>query len=299
MKLYFSFLICLVFIHKPIIMANTEIQALELLNTCNDSSLPQKLSLERFATLNGHGYIFWITNPIAQAFIDHAGPQKRFLEIGAGFSQTTQQCLARKVSEYTVNDLSLEHLKILCLHLQKTFGDKTADYLRHLSILPGRVPDVLTVKKDHYDAILLDKVFHFFAPTDAETFLAWAHEALKADGKLYIFTISPYCSGFNVGAVYQEQKEKNDLYPGYIKNVHNYLQASTSTNPNYVIPETTTFFKLEDLIKVLENKGFIVEKTMAARLPRNETPAWIESEEKRCDLIGVIAKKRDGILTTV
>lgn len=265
---------------------------MELLNSCAGIAIPEKISLERVPTSNGHGYIFYITSPVAQEFIDNADATKSFLEIGAGFSKTAEQCLRKGILEYTVNDLSLEHLKIMCVKLEDAFGHHAPEYMSHLNVLPGRAPQALSTKENYYDAILLDKVLHFFSPQESEDFLAWAHSALKVGGRLYIFTISPYCKGYKVDEVYKEQKMKSDYYPGYIENVHNYLKITSTTNPQYAVPQSMIFFMLDDLKNLLESKNFKIEKTFTTQLPRQETPFWIEVSEPQCDLVGIVAQKQ-------
>jgi SAM-dependent methyltransferase len=298
MKKFFPFFFLFVVMRNSTAMQNSEIPALQLLKECAHMAIPEKLLLERYATLNEHGYIFYITSPIAQHFIDDSETHKRFLEIGSGFSQTTEKCLRKGIGEYTANDLSLEHLKILSALLQKAFANQTETHLNKLKLLPGRIPDVLTPKENYYDGILMDKVLHFFTPQDSEKFLAWAHKALKPNGKLYIFTLSPFNTGHdNMAALYQQQKLKTDFYPGYVENVKPYMRISDATNPNYAVPNNRLFFMLEDLKKLLESKNFTIRKTFTTRLPREETPFWVESEEEQCDLVGIIAQKPEHSLT--
>ncbi len=143
MKLFFYFLPILLILKNQ---SNCqEVPALKLLEECTEVIMPEKVSLERFPTLNGYGYIFYITSPIAQAFINEASPHKIFLEIGAGFSQTTQKCLQKGILEYTANDLSLEHLKIMC-SLHTLFGTQSPKYLSYLKFLSGKIPQSLNTK---------------------------------------------------------------------------------------------------------------------------------------------------------
>lgn len=270
---------------------SNEISGIEMLQYAQDITIPEKISLERFSTLNGYGYIFHIISPLAQQFINDAGPQKRFLEIGAGFSKITQECLRKGIFEYTANDLSLEHLKIMCKELENAFGSKTAEYLKHLKFLPGRVPEVLEAKENYYEGILLDKVLHFLSPQESELFFAWAHKALKIHGKLYIFTISPFCKGFKVDTLYKKQKEETIFYPGYIKNLHAHLSVSNLNHPNYSVPDSMLFFMRDDLKALLESKNFTIQTILTTRLPNEQAPSWVEVEEDKCDLVGMVAQK--------
>ncbi len=82
---------------------------------------------------------------------------------------------------------------------------------------------------------------HFLSPQESETFLNWAHRALKENGKLYIFTITPFSKSFKVDKIYNEQKVKSHFYPGYIENVHQYVKVSDTVAPKFSVPDSMLF----------------------------------------------------------
>lgn len=268
------------------------IPALDLLNQVNEIEIPQTLSLDRAATVNGYGYIFYKTSPLAERFIQDADFGKRFLEIGAGFSNVTGQCLKRNVLEYIANDISLDHLKILTHRLKKQFGSDAEQYLKNLLMLPANAPFELPEKSDHYNAILMERVLHFFTPAQADYFFEWCYTSLTRDGRLYILTISPYSSMYSSKLLteYKTNKINGILYPGFI-NKRPYLTLDVKDNPQYVVPMQTLFFTLEDLKARLIEKGFIIENVMTLRLPHFNYPEWMSTSEEECDLIGIIARK--------
>jgi len=291
MKLYcvlFMFFLCL---SKSI---SAEINALELLATCESTIVTAEVALQRAPTSNGFGYIFYTISPLAQAFIDGATTTKRFFEAGAGFSNITEQCLRKGILEYTANDLSLEHLKMLAVRLAKTFGEQTAHTLQPLYFLPGKVPNVLPDKVDYYDAILVDKMMHFLTPQEADDFLNWASKALKKGGKLFIFTASIYCKTFCTNELItmrDKNQEQYNFYAGFAAQVDKLLNYKKSDHPGYSLPPSMLFFKQSDLLGLLAGKQFHIEQSMAFKLPRPEHPFWTPAQEPDCDLIGVIAQK--------
>jgi ubiquinone/menaquinone biosynthesis C-methylase UbiE len=257
-------------------------------------TIPDTLSVQRAATCNGTGYIFYIVSPIAHEFIkNEAVPQKTVLEIGAGFSNVALEALKNGVHRYVANDLSLDHLKILVARIQQSYPEQADELLQHLVLVHAKAPHELPVCENSYDALLLDKVFHFMNPTDIEAFIVWAYTALKPQGKIYILTISPYIASLQatIAPLYHAQQAAGNLFPGYITNIHAHMQEILDKNPSYIIPEELTFFTREDLEQLFLRKNFRIERSYSLRLPSPSQEQWEVVPDVHGDLVALIASK--------
>jgi hypothetical protein len=257
--------------------------------------IPDPISLERFKTLNGFGFVFLKPSPMLMDFIEcEALPGAVLIEVGAGFGNAPIEALKRGVQKYVANDLSQEHLDILQMRVSWACqSDINAD-ARKLCLLPGKAPGVLLKLNDSYDAILIDKTLHFFAPGEVEAFILWAHNALKLTGHIYVLTISPYIASYRekVLPFYMQNKEAGNPFPGYIADADPYLQEATRSDSNYRVPKNMHFFTLEDLCVLFEQRGFVVEKTYSVRLPSDANPYWTTVVPEQSSLVGIKACKK-------
>jgi SAM-dependent methyltransferase len=260
--------------------------------------IPQQISLERFKTLNGFGFVFLKPSPLLTDFIEcEAFPGAVLMEVGAGFGNAPIEALKRGVDKYVANDLSQEHLDILHARMREACQSDINIDSSKLDLLPGKAPDILPKLNDYYDAILIDKALHFFSPEEVETFILWAHKSLKWGGHIYVLTISPYIASYRekILPVYTQNREENHPYPGYVVDADLYLQEVSRSDTNYRVPRKMYFFALRDLCAVFEQRGFIIEKTYSISLPTDENPYWIEVVPEQSSLVGIKAcKTRDS-----
>lgn len=264
-------------------------------NPSHGAQIPDPISLNRFKTLNGFGFIFLTPSPLLIDFIEseaHSGAV--LMEVGAGFGNTPIEALKRNIDMYTANDISEEHLDILKARALQAFqSDKGID-LKKLQLLCGKAPNFLPKFREYYDAILIDKTLHFFTPDEVEDFLRWAYEALKPQGHIYILTISPYilCYREKVLPFYMQNKEENSLFPGYIPDADSYLREEGKADTTYCVPKNMLFFTLEDLCSLLEKRGFTIEKTYSISLPSEDKPDWTEVLPEESSLVGLKVQKK-------
>jgi hypothetical protein len=249
---------------------------------------PEILPLERSATLNGYGYVFFIPSPIVQDFVSQPDLEhKRLLEVGAGFSANAKACLEKGIQQYTVNDLEQQHLAVLASQLGGPIPD-------NLKFFCGRCPQDFPKLEETYHSILVDKVLHFLNPEEIQTFLKWSYEHLEEEGTLCILTIAPTIPSMaEVLPVYQMRAVAGEEFPGYFENIGSYvkLEKFSTTHPQYKLPPMMTFFALSDLVSLMKKFGFEVTKTYSLALPTVESPRWSEAQEDKSALVGVIAIK--------
>lgn len=257
--------------------------------------IPEPISLNRFKTLNGFGFIFLTPSPMLVDFIENeAHPGAILIEVGAGFGNTPIEALKRNVDRYIANDISEEHLNVLRARLLQTCQLTKNIELKKLQLLCGKAPNILPKSREYFDAILIDKTLHFFTPEEVEDFLTWAHEALKPKGHVYILTISPYILSYQekVLPFYMQNKEKNPLFPGYIPDADAYLREDCKSDTTYCVPKNMLFFTLEDLCSLFEKRGFVIEKTYSINLPSCENPQWTEVLPEQSSLVGLKVQKK-------
>lgn len=199
---------------------------------------------------------------------------------------------------YIANDVSFDHLKVLVARIKAQYPDQSALLLQRLLLLPARVPHELPDFENVFDALLLDKVFHFFDPDEIELFIAWAKKALKPHGRLYILTLSPYTKFYNARllADYMSKRNPENLYPGYSEDVYKYIdQQKLKNNPHYKIPPMATFFSRSDLEYLFLQKGFRIEESYSVTLPGPAHETWERVEDDQGDLVALIAENKKGL----
>lgn len=269
--------------------------SVEVHHPFQETQIPEPISLNRFKTLNGFGFIFLTPSPMLIDFIDNeAHPGAVLIEVGAGFGNTPIEALKRNVDRYIANDISEEHLNILRARASQACPSNKNIDLKKLQLLGGKAPNVLPKSREHFDAILIDKTLHFFTPEEVEAFLLWAHEVLKPNGHVYILTLSPYILSYRekVLPFYKQNKEKKPLFPGYIPDADSYLREASKSDATYRVPKSMLFFTLEDLCALFEKRGFVIEKTYSFSLPSDENPHWIEVPPEQSSLVGLKVRKK-------
>lgn len=264
-----------------------------MLSSCvTKNETPEILEGNKSNTLNGTGYVFFTQSQISNKFLEEEClPGKVVLEIGAGFGDLPIKALEKGVDEYYVNDISYEHLQIL---LHKT--QYQAPYNIHkLKIISGKAPEVMRNIDKKFDAIIADKVIHFFTPHEIIEFLKLAKSLLKQNGKLYITSASPYSKRYSaVLNDYITRKNKGEHFPGYFIDIMKRLNQSEEIDKNYknyTVPDTMVLFARDDLVKLIEAHGMKVTHSYSLKIPIAENPDWVICQDTESNVVGVIAVK--------
>lgn len=252
---------------------------------------PKILEGNKSNTLNNTGYIFFTFTPVTKKFLDkEATAGKRLLEIGAGFSNVPIEAIKQNISEYVANDISQEHLDILQQKIIKLGKNISKE---KLTFLVGKSPEILKKVNGKFDAILADKVIHFLSPGEINEFIEITKSLLVKEGKIYITMASPYSARYkNVLSQYLRNKKNGEEFPGYFKDITNRLNQSESIDknyPTYKVPDSMVLFAREDLVRLFESRGMKVISSYSMKLPTTENPEWLECEDNKSNIVGIIA----------
>lgn len=251
--------------------------------SCYSSTEPPILPLNRAATFNQMGYVFYRFTPITQDFIDNeAKANQHVIEIGCGFGNVPLEFLKRGIAKYTAMDTEKQHLALLAKKVSDQYGND-----ERIAFLHGHAPANLPEVTQAYDAILIDKVLHFLKPAEIEAFLNWAKKALKKGGRLYITTVSPHSKIYadKVLPVYLENVKQNLAYPGFFEDTNTILDHDkvSQEHPEHRIPKQLTLFAITELNALLKSHGFDVNEAHYFVLGNEEDPDWRKMDEKEAE----------------
>jgi|GEM_PF-3397934 len=256
--------------------------------------LPQGFGY-RYPTLNQKGAIFMPLSLVANAFLDReANPGKEVLEIGAGYSNVSAFALEKNVGHFTANDMSLEHLEILTTRMKEFFGVESREKFEHLTLWKGKGPEDFPSLHGVFDAILLDKVLHFFCLEEARDMLAWIYTALKDQGRIYVVTApiqNPIYAAFK--PLYEERKVGGEKIPGFFHDIRDNLdEALIPKNVAQLFPDDLLLLDGDSLTMLLEEAGFEVENHFFMNLPKKDNSIWEQGDPNQYDFLGMIAVKK-------
>lgn len=148
----------------------------------------------RLNTMNNMGAMFPVISSLALQFEKIAcQPGTKVLEIGPAYGYVCLHALKSGASDYTVVELDARHLKILAQKVVDEVPEKsTALTLVRGNFLSSKVFKELA--ENQYDAILAEKVLHFFSRPQFEQALHHVYRLLKPGGRLLINGGTPYCN---------------------------------------------------------------------------------------------------------
>ncbi|MBX9804245.1 MAG: class I SAM-dependent methyltransferase [Alphaproteobacteria bacterium] len=228
-----------------------------------------------FCTLNNQGYMLSYLHKISREFVEfssHApGP---VLDIGTAYGFVVLEALKR--GAYVIaNDLELRHLEDLHKRVPQ-------NNLNRISYAVGHVPGEVTFSPKSLGAVLASGVLHYLSPPDFSLAIANIASWLKAGGKFFLATPSPYTNLYEKFFItFQESRELNKQWPGFIEDVSKIL-------PNFFtdVPKSTYLIDEEFIAESLEENGLAVEKIdfFNIKLPT-------EQFKKLTNVLGIIAHK--------
>ena len=243
--------------------------------------------------MNGMGYIFYTISPLGMAFLkNECNAEKCVIEIGSGYNNIPIEALKQGVAEYVANDISLEHLKILLNRAKQKISQEAFD---HLFFIAAKAPDELPLQRQKYDAILIDKVLHFFSPQEINKFIQWAKISLKKEGKIYVTVASPYSKLYkSILPKYLENQSKNLEFPGHFEDIMSTidLAASEQNYNQYKVPNEMVLFDRHDLIKLFENHGMNITNSYAFKIPTDSEKEWLNCPDQEENMVGIIAQNK-------
>ena len=251
--------------------------------------LPKPEKDGRYQTLNKRGAAIPKSNSFIDQFAkDIAKGQKKVLQIDATFGHQTEKSVSEDQLEYIVTDSSVDHLAIMASRLRHLVSEKS---YKNLRFFLGSFPkDYAQFKENTFDAVLLNRVIHFYSPQQMTTTLKEVFRILKPGGKVYIIAVTPYVRRFeSFIPLYKQRVLLKHSYPGHLKNLKIFAnpEVTTPKQMSNLFQGEFMFYDAEVLYKSLTRNHFVV-------LRCNEFPITINSPTWKLDgreLVGAIAKK--------
>lgn len=243
-------------------------------------SQPEVIDASRAHTTNGMGHIFFANSPLIGDFLSKEKLKgKSVIEIGAGFSNVSQQALEKGTASYVVNDIDLNHLKVLASNINSARGIK---------FLRAKAPYDLPKANAQFDYIIAEKVLHFFSDDEIQEFAKWSYKALKNGGKLYMTISTPYAGICNdeMRKQYFVNAQKNVDVPGYFKQI-------VKNSAAFTVPDSMTVFEHAALSKLFEKYNFKMANHYYITLQPNSN-VWREVDEKSSSLVAMVLIKGNG-----
>lgn len=253
--------------------------------------LEEKKNSERISTLNNMGGMSRTFDIVINKFINfviknRCNPSFKILEIGAAYGDVALKCLKKGAINYLINDLDRRHIEIFKIRTQKEKINPCA-----FTVSIGDFPNSVKLSSS-YDAILISRVLHFFEPEKWLSALNRLFRLLKPRGQVFVTVISPYVRPFiPFLECYQQQKNKGNLFPGYIENIFKELHIprtiELSQNPYCHFPQLNLMCK-DILTRHFENIGFEVVESLEYSFTY-DTSIWKYNGR---EMLGLIARKK-------
>jgi SAM-dependent methyltransferase len=213
---------------------------------------------------------------ISQEFIQYVGSIKGLaLDIGSAYGASVISALENGAT-VIANDLDERHLQIL---VQNT----PCQLKQNLTILQGKFPGEVNIQAGSLDGVLSSGVLHYLTGEELELAFQKIFNILKAGGKFFFFTPTPYIGIFrDYLPIYLERKAQGYPWPGLIKNSWVY-----APHRKQHLPKEINLLDEEIIFRLLTKCGFKIEKLEYVNM--EEYPVDFQSDGK--EYIGVIAQK--------
>ncbi len=251
--------------------------------------LPQPQKDGSYQSFNKRGSAIAKLNIITKEFIEYASAgEKRVLQLDATFGHITLKALKRGIRDFVATDTDMRHLAIIAKRFNENprfKGNKS------LKLFHGPFPESFKDFEDNsFDAVLLNRVIHFFTPTETTHTLKEVFRILKPGGRVFIIAVTPYVKRFETFIpLYKQRLLLNRRYPGYVKNLK-YFANPEVTTPKQMAQmhdKPFMFFDAQLMHRVLSESGLIVEKAVEFPLTFKSSIWSLDGRE----LVGAIAKK--------
>lgn len=228
-------------------------------------------------TLNSMGYMSLSIDPFTEKFLDYCEkkPGLKVFEGGAAYGVATHLALKRG-AVVTANDSEERHLELL-------YSKTPEEFRPVLKLVPGKLPHNLNAPNGTYDVIYSSRMLHFLTGEEVEQCVGKFFNWLKAEGKMFIVTESPYLGCYSSFIpTYEKRKSEGYPWPGLIADTTPFKSIRYNN-----IPAFLNFFDPDILRRVAEKIGFVVEE--CAFINRKDFPPEIRHDGR--ESVGLIAKK--------
>lgn len=239
----------------------------------------------RVPTMNRFGYMFTKFDPIVDRWLESISknPSQILFEVGGAYGNVARAALEKDIKKYYLNDREEKHLKIFVRQLKE---DKKEHWYSSLKLIVGRCPDDVKLKDNCFDAILVNKVLHFFTPDNIDSFVGWIRKGLKIGGFVYIFTISPFYKKHEEILIgYEEKKKKEIRFPGWCHSCEE-MDIGKVYDP-HVRPISLLYMEMSTLKNLFQEHGFQIVEEFDLAIINEENPEWRPGK----DMAGIVAKK--------
>lgn len=250
----------------------------------SDLKIPEENRF-RVPTMNRFGYMFTKFDPLVIKWLESVmkNPGQVLFEVGGAYGNVASAALKMGVKKYYLNDCEEKHLRIFARQLKE---EKKEHLFSSLELIVGRCPDDVKLRDSCLDAILVNKVLHFFTPSNIDSFIEWVRKGLKIGGLVYIFTISPFYKGHEEILIgYAERKKAGIRFPGWCPSCEK-MDIGKIYNPQ-VRPVSLLYMEMSTLKELFEGHGFQIVEEFDLAIINEENPEWRPGK----DMAGIIAKK--------
>lgn len=242
----------------------------------------QKLFLQGGeCTLNNTGYMTGSLDPYSKAFVEYASQLSApVVDIGACYGVAAIPALKKGAHVVAVDNDQR--------HLDELYSRASETDQQRLTLILGALPDQLSFTRDSMGAILCCRVLHLLRPDAIDISLQHFYEWLKVGGRLYIINDTPYAHYSDklleeFTPLYEQKKQKNILWPGYVPNLKYYLQEPFHP----FSPDFVTLIGPDELVQACERIGFHIIKS--GYISRPDYPPALQNDGR--ENAGVIAEK--------
>lgn len=169
--------------------------------------MPQPEKWGFFKTLNRMGYMSSKPDPFSLALIHFASKSSLpMLEIGAAYGVATLAAL-KKSCRVIANDMGKRHLQILWKRTPARFRSR-------LTLLPGRIPDGISLPANSIGAVLACRVLHFLDGPNLELAVRKIYKWLAPQSYFVMVAETPYLKNWlPFLPVYEKRCKRNDPWP--------------------------------------------------------------------------------------
>ncbi len=243
----------------------------------------------RYQTLNKRG----TTTPYSNYFIDEFARyaqhgKKRVLQIDATFGHHTINALEKPISEFITTDTCISHLAITAMRIHNLLPD---DRSSSVKFFHGPFPKSFKYfKSNSLDAVLLNRVLHYYSPKELIKTMKELLRVLKPGGRIYVIAITPYVNRYkSFIPLYKQRLILKQQYPGYLNNLRNFAdqEVTTPNQMNQIEDGAFIFFDAQFMYRLLSENGFIIRKCYEFSLSHTSDIWQLDGRE----LVGAIAQK--------
>ena len=219
--------------------------------------MPKPMKDGRIQTMNRKGGAIPTSNSLIKDFVEFCqGEGKVVMHIDATYGHHTMRALSENLKEYVATEDNLDHLSLLAIRARNLLDANT---LKPLKLFHGKFPDDYShFPDDHFDAILLNRVIHFYGPDQVKRTMKEVYRILKPGGEVFVVAITPYVKRYeSFIPLYKQRKLLRHAYPGHLRNLRMFANPEV-TKWTLSTPVTLCFLMPRSCIVSLRKTDFLL-----------------------------------------